>query len=347
MPRPTHPAIPYTPELLAERQKFIDNGYYFALLNILYHRNINDTAECPSPVRVKPPPPALISEILEMIVEIIKTTTSVSDVLKNRQMKMPVVLVHDLELQQENAVTGVLRTPFPSYDDKHTGYYAIQGHTQFEPTENDEVLTLKFKSASGAPDGGLKWTVTIDLRKIVVSQTTKTFPIPETAITIQTNARELQTQLKLSDKMVNELLAFRLHGTMAYHGCQIILSQFLPGESEHKKKRKFGLAELGLIMYTKIMYKNLRFLTSYSNFTVGDRVMITESYKPYAFAKKMYGKIKSIIRSKHLTFIVEMGDVDSDISKRITQVHRTKKRPLQPHQPAHCLACKISHILKV
>jgi hypothetical protein len=64
----------------------------------------------------------------------------------------------------------------------------------------------------------------VDLKQIYITVATEQLVIPDSAITVQTNASEMKTKLKLSDDLVSEMLGFRLQGVISNCGHKVTLS---------------------------------------------------------------------------------------------------------------------------
>ncbi len=66
---------------------------------------------------------------------------------------------------------------------------------------------------------GLLWTVSVNLKQICITETTKPVTIPDTVVTLLTNVKEI----KLSDTLVHEMLVFQLNTTLSVKGDKITL----------------------------------------------------------------------------------------------------------------------------
>jgi hypothetical protein len=333
-----------TYNLLADAQQFMKEpsehdlkAQIFALHVNAYHHTFARERQYTPTQHANIAPPFMSREIFELIMTLIDSRT-VSELLKDRQKVMTVKSVRDFTLDESATVTfglvtfGVLKKAFPDISSHKKGYRRVYNHNRSDWLGWDDVICLNFEKwcENLACEDRLKWSVSVDLKQIYITQDTENLAIPDSAITVQTNVNEVKTKLKISDALVTEMLGLRLHGVMSNDGHRITLCN-----------------ETGIGFVLKIHIKNAngRHVKSHKGIAVGDTVRIVKTYKPYDFAVNRQGVVRMIIGLAQMMFIVEMGETTSAISKRIVEVN--EKRKYVKDQPAHCLACQISHVQKI
>jgi hypothetical protein len=224
--------------LLADAKEFLkepgDQDHkvqFFALFVNAHHHNFVRERQNTPTNDIKIAPPFINHEIFELIMTLINSRT-ISELLKDRQNVMTMDSVRDLSREEMFNVwagvmtLGVVTNAFPDITSEKKGYRHVYCDDRSDCREWDDVVCLHFEKLceNVKCEDKLKWSVTVDLKQIYITVATEKLVIPDSAITVQTNASEMKTKLKLSDDLVSEMLGFRLQGVISNCGHKFTLS---------------------------------------------------------------------------------------------------------------------------
>jgi hypothetical protein len=224
--------------LLADAKEFLkepgDQDHkvqFFALFVNAHHHNFARERQHTPTNDIKIAPPSINHEMFELIMTLINSRT-VSELLKDRQNVMTVDSVRDLSREEMFNVwagvmtLGVVTNAFPDINSEKKGYRHVYCDDRSDCREWDDVVCLHFEKLceNVKCEDKLKWSVTVDLKQIYITVATEQLVIPDSAITVQTNASEMKTKLKLNDDLVSEMLGFRLQGVISNCGHKVTLS---------------------------------------------------------------------------------------------------------------------------
>jgi hypothetical protein len=223
--------------LLANAQEFLKEPgeqdhkvQIFALFVNANHHNFASGRQHTPTNDLKIAPPFTSPEIFELIMTLIDSRTT-SALLKDRQKVMTVDSVRDLSREEMfNVFLGVMTldvvtNAFPDSGGQNKGYRHVYLDDHSDCRGWDDVVCLHFEKLDEnvLREDRLKWSVSVDLKQICITEATEHLVIPDSAITVQTNASEMKTKLELSDALVSEMLGFRLQGVISNCGHKVTL----------------------------------------------------------------------------------------------------------------------------
>jgi len=297
-------------------------------------------------VHTKAAPPFLSREIMQLIQTKVDTVTA-SEVLKARERVMSLHAVRDFDTQTlgigqlTNAFphTGLPPYPYPPNWDKFMracpdsslkSYPYRRRYTKHGTW--DDVMCVQFEQCNYdvVYEDRLQWYVSVDLKQICIDEGTHSLRLPSQAIAVKTNVLEVQKKLKLSDALVREMLAFRLHGAISNCGHSITFCSD---------------GGFGFVMDMHLKHVHGRALMSHKGIAVGDTVEVVKTFRPYDFAVGKQGVVHSIKSVGRVLFFVALGKTRSAISNLIEETNKAKF--IYKDAPSHCLACQISHVVKL
>ena len=314
-------------KILTEPSEHTDKGLVFTVhLVALYHEFAAERTY-PATIHAHMAPPLMSRDIMDLIAKLVDTRTA-SEVLKARQRVMIVDEVSDFAVGDSEYTYSILRNAFPNVDCMYHPYMRLYTRER----SWDDVLCVHFEQTANhlTRQSRLHWSVSVDLKQIYISAATERLVIPARAITVKTNVLEVRCKHKLSDALVDEMLGFRLRGTISNEGHKITFC------SDNG---------LGFVMHIDIKHAWGRRLPSYKGIAVGDTVRIVKTHQAYDFAVGLTGVVHTIQVFGRVIYTVKFGKSNSAISRQMTEVNSRKSIYLD--QPQHCMACQISHVEKV
>ena len=314
-------------KVMKEPSEHTDKGLVFAVhLMALYHEFGGENT-FPVTTHANVAPPLMSRDILQLIMTLVDTRTA-SEVLKARQRVMTVDEVSDFAVGDSEYTYSILRNAFPNVDSTCHPYMRLYTRER----SWDDVLCVHFEQRIShmTRQSRLCWSVSVDLKQIYISAATESLVIPAGAITVKTNVLEVRCKHKLSDALVAEMLGFRLRGTISNEGHKITFCSD---------------TGLGFVMHIDIKHVWGRLLDSYKGIAKGDTVRIVKTHKAYDVAVGLTGVVHTIQVFGRVIYTVKFAKKNSAISRQIAEVN--SRNCIYKDQPAHCLACQISHVEKV
>jgi hypothetical protein len=282
----------------------------------------------PTGVRSAAAPCWLPREILELIIGMLGKRT-LAEVLREKQRGLHFTEVGE---SRDLAYHNQVKDGFPCADDTLSLY---QWHEPVNSGPFEGVMPLVVKQRYPLVEyKPVKWTVRVDLARVSVGETGDFVEVPESAIAVSTNARDLQREAKLTDARLEEMQRFRLRATMLKDGSMIFYES---GGNLLGKRDKY---ESCFKTKTGSGYTTGMVLDSHAGIAVGDKVRILKAYRAYEhFAVDQEGVVRGIALQTFVLYYVELGDANSDISKRVTRAHEAD-RGVFPGQAWHHVECQ-------
>ena len=314
-------------KVMLEPSEHTDKGHVFTVHLMAHYHNFRGEDSFPPTTHANVAPPFMNRDVMELIMTLVDTRTA-SEVLKARQRVMTLDEVRDLGVDAPDFAFGVLRNAFPVMKPKNDPYVRLYTRDRMW----DDVLFVQFEQRNKymfAKDR-LRWSVSVDLKQIYIAERTKHLSIPDRAITVKTNVLEVRLKQNLSDALVDEMLGFRLRGTISNEGHKITFCSD---------------SGLGFVMDIAIKHVWGRRLASYKGIAVGDTVRVVKTFQAYDFAVGLKGVVQTIMVVGRVMFVVELGKIRSAISRQIVEANNHKY--FMHDQPAHCMSCQISHVEKL
>lgn len=342
--KPTYNLLADSHKFLKESPERADKARTFTLHLMASHHTFESGRTNYPTVHVDPAPPFMSREIMQLIETMVDTVTA-SDVLKARERVVSLHSVRDFDGQTvgvgqlTNAFpdSGCPPYPYPWNFDKlvlaNSSLKSYPYRRRYTKDYTwDDVMCVQFEQCNFdvAYEDRLQWYVSVDLKQVCIDKNTFHLHIPSRAITVKTNALEVQKKLKLSDALVREMLAFRLHGAISNSGHKITFCSD---------------GGLGFVMDTYLKHVHGRALMSHKGIAVGDTVEVVKTFRPWEFAVGRQGVVHSIKSVGRVLFFVTLGKTHSAISNQIKEINKSKF--IYKDAPGHCLACQISHVRKM
>jgi hypothetical protein len=280
-------------------------------------------------------PSWLPREILEVIMRQLGSLT-IADVLEERQRGLHVAKAAEFgRLHEERDRLAFLEGPlrlkgaFPDLGEHDMGY---RWHEQTSYRAFEGLLKLEMRQhlPGNGSEVHVTWKVDVDLAQVPVNEAKAYIEFPEQAISVKTDAPDMINAAKLTRARVEEMLRFRLRGVMHKSGdvdfLQVVHADNATG--------------LRFQVKTGSSYLTGMVLDSHAGLAVGDRVRIEKPYKAYEhFARGKEGVIRGISLQTFVTYYVELGDENSEISKQVVRAHARGRGAFQ-NQPDHTVECQ-------
>ncbi len=332
--------------LVVDAHKFVnenqqkDHALEFARDVYMYHNRLEKGAiKTMTTKQTKEAPPLLPDEIMRMIVEYFQPT--VFDVLEGTKRTLKFI---DTKEKKDMCFFGrqLMLKAFPSIGELDRGYkfYDGQKMSSYKNGKLSVRLEQHFKNDGAVKREPLGWNVTVDLGKVIVPETQKRvsfIDIPHTAVTVSTNVRRLNEQLKLKQARIEEMEGFRLKGKITNGGKRIRLESMSTGVD----------SDLGFDIVVGFPFLPGRQLKEHGGFAVGDRVRLETCYVRYNnFALGQVGVIRDIRMFSFALCYVELADKDASISQRVVDTHK-KHGGMHEGQLEHWVPCQQFHLKPV
>jgi hypothetical protein len=340
MERPKRQSTYYN--LLADAPKVAKNtmnikhGYDFAVFLNVHHMTLPVKKQSEKAEKKADAPPLIPWEVLEIIMTHFKC--SLFDVLNTRQREIHFVDIKNLN-NNEKVARQVLTNAWPSIGERDKGYVYHDWMDMSWYKDGKLMINVEQRVRNeGVPKGeSLIWSMLVDTRKVPVVDFQCLIKIPETAITIRTNALKLKDHLKLSQARIDEMTRFKLRGWIEDGGKKI---RFFSSSTDVD-------SGLGFEVVIATPYVMGRQVEAHSGYKVGDTVRLEQCYKIYKhFAVGKVGVIRDIRMYTFAVYFVELIDTDGEITKLVVKAHR-KDRGMRKEQQRHHVGCQWFHLKPV
>jgi hypothetical protein len=276
-------------------------------------------------------PSWLPRDILELIMELLGPVT-VLEVLALRQRVL--YATHAINVGAAVFDSKPVMAGFPSIGPADRGYLWCPWNGVHEQRKMRLQVEQQVIGDPNTTRCLLTWEVCIDLGSVIAGEENGDVVIPATAISVKTNAKDVQAQAKLTNARVEEMLRFGLTGNIKGCGKRVIFESIGPGPD----------GSLRFEARLDFCWKAGMELDSHAGLEVGDRVRINQPYSAYKdFATGREGVIRMIRYHSFVLYFVELDDDSAEMKGRIARAHK-KWRGLFPDQVEHHIPCQRFHI---